>query len=152
MTTAPKKTVDREAELAEREAELARREAALAAREAALPKAKFTIRDLHRAVLSDPTISDAALTEMATKAGAQGNRIWQTRDRICRPPAKADSFWNRLLPLGFELADRNAIVGHMQSTWAGAQFKPVTLKTQRALALGFIKLVKEAGHWQDKAA
>ena len=102
MTTAPKKTVDREAELAEREAELARREAALAAREAALPKAKFTIRDLHRAVLSDPTISDAALTEMATKAGAQ--------------------------------------------------FKPVTLKTQRALALGFIKLVKEAGHWQDKAA
>jgi hypothetical protein len=35
---------------------------------------------------------------------------------------------------------------------AGAEFKPVTVKTQRALALSFIKLVKEAGHWQDKAA
>lgn len=102
MTTAPKKTADREAELAEREAELARREAALAEREAAIPKAKFTIRDLHRAVVQNPAIEVAGLTELATAAGAE--------------------------------------------------FKPVTVKTQRALALSFIKLVKEAGHWQDKEA
>jgi uncharacterized protein involved in exopolysaccharide biosynthesis len=104
MSTAPKKTdtlADREAALSARLAEIEQREKAVAEREAALPKAKFTIRDLHRAVLSDPTISDTALTEMAIKAGAE--------------------------------------------------FKPVTVKTQRALALGFIKLVKEAGHWQDAA-
>ena len=88
MTTAPKKTADREAELAEREA--------------AIPKAKFTIRDLHRAVVQNPAIEVAGLTELATAAGAE--------------------------------------------------FKPVTVKTQRALALSFIKLVKEAGHWQDKEA
>ena len=64
----------------------------------------------------DNSKAPPSLVRPGRRGWPQGNRIWQTRDRICRPPAKADSFWNRLLPLGFELADRNAIVGHMQST------------------------------------
>jgi hypothetical protein len=104
MTTKPKTDAlaDREAELAARLAEIERRESALAEREKALPPPKFTIHNLHRAVVQDPTIDLTKLTEMATEAGAE--------------------------------------------------FKPVTIKTQRALALSFIKLVKEVGHWQDKAA
>lgn len=104
MSTKPKTDAlaDREAELAARLAEIERRETALAEREKALPPPKFTIHNLHRAVVQDPSIDVVKLTEMATAAGAE--------------------------------------------------FKPVTIKTQRALTLAFIKLVKEAGHWQDAVA
>jgi hypothetical protein len=91
------------AALAEREAELAKREAALAEREKSLPPARFTIRGLHRAVIANPAITEAELTEMATKAGAE--------------------------------------------------FKPVTVRTQMALTKSFVKMLTEAGYTkQEKAA